>query len=198
MTATLVSQRARLVALVLAAVMLAAAGMAVVASRSQLSSASAATAGLVRMEMKVTGQKTGVFPGDSPVKNHQNQILISNFSFEIVSPRDASSGLPTGKRQFKPITITKEVDAASPLLFHSLTTNENLTSVVINFFKTDRSGKESNYYRVTLTNASISDARQYASGSTIDEDVSFTFQKIQEDNLVAKTTFQDDWQAAIA
>ncbi|MBS1736473.1 MAG: hypothetical protein JSS98_07665 [Bacteroidetes bacterium] len=29
---------------------------------------------------------------------------------KIISPRDASSGLPTGKRMHKPITITKEVD----------------------------------------------------------------------------------------
>jgi hypothetical protein len=32
------------------------------------------------------------------------------FEQEIVSPRDAASGLPTGKRQHKPITITQELD----------------------------------------------------------------------------------------
>jgi hypothetical protein len=36
---------------------------------------------------------------------------------EIVSPRDSASGLPTGKRQHKPLTITKELDRSSPLLF---------------------------------------------------------------------------------
>jgi len=35
---------------------------------------------------------------------------------EVVSPRDSSSGLPTGKRQHKPLTVTKEWDAATPLL----------------------------------------------------------------------------------
>jgi hypothetical protein len=35
----------------------------------------------------------------------------------IVSPRDSASGLPTGKRQHKPIVITKELDKSSPLLF---------------------------------------------------------------------------------
>jgi hypothetical protein len=33
---------------------------------------------------------------------------------EVVSPRDAASGLPTGKRQHKPLTITKEIDKSSP------------------------------------------------------------------------------------
>jgi hypothetical protein len=35
------------------------------------------------------------------------------FEQEIVSPRDAASGLPTGKRMHKPFTITKELDASS-------------------------------------------------------------------------------------
>lgn len=37
-----------------------------------------------------------------------------NFEQEIVSPRDAASGLPTGKRQHKPFVITKELDKSSP------------------------------------------------------------------------------------
>jgi hypothetical protein len=41
------------------------------------------------------------------------------FNQAIVSPRDAASGLPTGKRQHKPIVITKELDKSSPLLAKS-------------------------------------------------------------------------------
>lgn len=36
------------------------------------------------------------------------------FDQEIVSPRDAASGLPTGKRMHKPFTITKELDQSFP------------------------------------------------------------------------------------
>ena len=194
MVATLVSQRARFVALILTAVMLAAAGIAVAASRPGSSNASAATAGIVHIEMKITGKKTGVFKGDSNQKGHQDQILVSSYSFEVDSPRDAASGQASGKRQYKPITITKELNGSSPQLLAAASTNEVLDSVVINFYKSDRTGKEINYYRVTLTNASISQVRQYSSGSTVNEDVSFTFQKIQQDDLVAKTSFQDDWQ----
>lgn len=38
------------------------------------------------------------------------------FEQGIVSPRDAASGLPTGKRQHKPFVITKELDKSSPVL----------------------------------------------------------------------------------
>jgi type VI secretion system secreted protein Hcp len=194
MTATLVSQRARFVALILAAVMLAAAGMAVAASRPGSPHASATTAGIVHIEMKITGKKTGVFKGDSNQKGRQDQILVSSYSFEVDSPRDTASGQASGKRQYKPITITKELNGSSPQLLGACSNNEVLDSVVINFYKSDRTGKESNYYRVTLTNASISQVRQYSSGSAVSEGVSFTFQKIQQDDLIAKTSFQDDWQ----
>jgi hypothetical protein len=41
---------------------------------------------------------------------------VINFEQDIVSPRDAASGLPTGKRMHKPFVITKELDKSSPLL----------------------------------------------------------------------------------
>lgn len=51
-------------------------------------------------------------------------------SHSVVSPRDAASGLPTGKRQHKPMTITKELDKSSPQLF-SLVVTEPGSSVTI-------------------------------------------------------------------
>lgn len=41
---------------------------------------------------------------------------VISFDQEIVSPRDAASGLPTGKRMHKPFVITKELDKSSPVL----------------------------------------------------------------------------------
>ena len=164
MTAHLLSSRTRFLALILAAVMLAAAGMAVVAARSTTSDAHAATAGVVSILMKVTGHKQGVFKGDSPQKNHSDQIVVSGYLFQLDSPRDLASGQAPGKRQFKPIVVTHELDAASPQFVSACAQNEVLDKVVIDFFKTDRTGKQSNFYRVTLTNAFVSAIKQYSSG----------------------------------
>jgi prepilin-type processing-associated H-X9-DG protein len=49
--------------------------------------------------------------------------------YSIVSPRDSASGLPTGKRQHKPMVITKEWDKATPLLMQALVSNENITEL---------------------------------------------------------------------
>jgi type VI secretion system secreted protein Hcp len=190
--------RVRSIALILAAALLAAAGMAVVAARSTTSNAdAAATTGSVHILMKVTGHNTGVFKGDSPQKNRADQIVVLGYQFEVDSPRDASSGQATGKRQYKPIVVTHELDGASPQFVKAAAINELLSSVVIDFFRVDKTGKEVNFYRVTLTNGGVASVKQYSSGATVLEDDSLAFQTITQEDLIAKTTFTDNWQSVI-
>lgn len=183
--------RARAAALFLLAALLAAAAFAVAAQRSGSLSTGAATAGVVHIEMKVVGNKTGTFKGDSTQKGHEDQILVSAYQFELDSPRDPATGQATGRRIFKPLTVTHLLDAASPEFLASCATNETLKSVVINFYETDRTGKSVNFYRVTLTNASISSVKHYSSGDTVLEDDSFVFEKIEQQSLTGNTTFID-------
>ena len=197
MSRSLVLSRTRLLALALAAAVLALVAWQVV-DRPAGNNASAAVGG-VHMTMTVTGHKTGLFKGDdiAQSKASAGSITVTTYQYELVSPRDPASGLPTGKRMHKPITVTHELGGSSPQFLNSLATNETLDSVVINFFRTDRTGKDVNYYRVKLTNGSVSDVKQYSSGNDVLEDVSFTFQKIEQDDFVAKTTFVDDWESPI-
>lgn len=58
-------------------------------------------------------QNNGVCTGK--IRCADGSCVIS-FDQEIVSPRDAASGLPTGKRMHKPFVITKELDKSSPVL----------------------------------------------------------------------------------
>jgi type VI secretion system secreted protein Hcp len=127
----------------------------------------------------ITAQKQGAF---SP-------IVLTGYSHEIVSPRDPASGLPTGKRMHKPLTITKEIDKSTPLLLNALTTNENLTSVVLSL---TQNGKQA--ATVKLTNASVSG---YAAHG-LTETWSFTYQKITWTWVDGGITAEDDWEAPVA
>jgi len=120
-----------------------------------------------------TGQKSGKFA---------DGVAIIAVSHEIVSPRDAASGLPTGKRQHKPLTIRMAWGPSSPLFVSALVNNENLTKVEIDF-----SGGT-----ITLTNASVSDYQQH--GGTVS--FSFTYQKIEWD--AGNNVAQDDWEAPVS
>jgi type VI secretion system secreted protein Hcp len=128
--------------------------------------------------LAVTGQKQGAF-----------NTTLTGFSHEIVSPRDPASGLPTGQRMHKPISITKQLDATTPLLLNALVNNENLTSVLLGLM---RNGQQ--VATIKLTNANISD--YVANGGN--ETWSFTYQKITWTWVDGGITAQDDWEAPVS
>lgn len=192
MTSALVFPRTRVLALAVAAALLALVAFQIAGERSS-NQAGAATAGVVHITMTVKGNKTGDFKGDAA---GSKVINVFGFQNEVISPRDPASGLPTGQRLHKPIVITKEVGASSPQFFNAVATNETLSKVVITFTQSQRDGREVTFFVVTLTNASASDIKEYTSGSSLLEDISFTYQKIEIDDPIAKTSAFDDWESA--
>jgi type VI secretion system secreted protein Hcp len=131
--------------------------------------------------VSVVGAKQGLFS--------TTPITITGVSHEIVSPRDPASGLPTGKRQHKPFTITKQLDKTTPLFLNALVNNENLTSVLIGLL---RNGQQ--VATIKLTNASI--AGYTANGEN--EHWSFTYQKIEWTWLDGGISTTDDWEAPVS
>src|SRR6476659_9521344 len=105
--------------------------------------------------LKLKGQKQGEIKGSVTQKGRENKIMVIAVSHEIISPRDAASGLPTGKRMHKPFVITKELDQSSPLLYNMLVTNENIVSWELQFWRPSPTGAEEQHYTIQLTNANI-------------------------------------------
>jgi type VI secretion system secreted protein Hcp len=156
--------------------------------------------------MTVTGKKQGKFKGETAMVRREDQISILAFTMELASPRDPATGQATGKRQYQPVTVTKEWGAASPQGLAACSTNEVLTTVRIEFVKTHANGEEYIYQTVTLTDATISDVNRFTGDLLIAEGLpggsrdpaglerwSFTFREIQVDDADGKTTFLDDW-----
>lgn len=136
--------------------------------------------------------------------------MVIAVSHEIISPRDASSGLPTGQRMHKPFIITKELDKSSPILYSVLCTNENITEFELQFWHPQLSagagtGAEVQHYTVKLTNAKIVDIKfimlnnknpelmRYAEY----EEIAFTYEKIQWTWNDGGITSMDDWGARV-
>jgi type VI secretion system secreted protein Hcp len=181
-------------AVALAAILVASVAWQLANTRGGITQASAAVG--VRISMKVTGTKQGAFKGDDNATGHAvGTINVTNYQFELNSPRDPASGLPTGKRQYEPLLVTHLMGGSSPEFLSAEADNEALTSVVINFYRIGRDGKEVNYYRVTLMKATVSQVRQYTGGTDVLEDDSFTFQKVEQQDLIAHTDFVDDFSA---
>lgn len=138
-------------------------------------------------------------------EGNEGKIECIGFRYSVAVPHDAASGRASGKRQHSPFVIIKNIDYSTPQLLQSAYNNEVLKSVLIEFVKKSADGKMSTFYKVTLTNASISLISQFGGTAQGDsgfnpnstgghyEEVSLTFQNIQIDHLVGNTSVVDGW-----
>jgi type VI secretion system secreted protein Hcp len=158
--------------------------------------------------LKLEGQKQGAINGSITQKGREDSIGVIAVSHEIVSPRDPASGLPTGKRMHKAFVITKELDKSSPLLYNSLTKNENIPKWSLKFFTPGTAagknlGTEVNHYTVELINANVASINFIMKNNRNPqnmqipefEEVAFTYQKIIWTWTEGGITAEDDWES---
>ena len=156
--------------------------------------------------LKVRGQKQGDIPGSVTQKGKEGTIAVIAVQHAIISPRDPASGLPTGKRVHQPLVIITHIDKATPLLYNSLVTNENLPSVELDYYKTGLDGVDTLYFKIELTNANISSLSQTNLNSQDDpnvnlfgeyEEIAFTYQKITWTWTEGGISASDDWETPV-
>ena len=156
--------------------------------------------------LTLAGQKQGPINGSVTQKGRENSILVHGFDVQVSSPRDPTSGLPTGKRVHSPIVIVKEIDRASPLLWNALVNNENLTTWVLRVWAPTVTGVESQIYTITLTNANIASMDESMADNAIPanatlplrEQITFTYQKITWTWMEGGITASDDWTSPVS
>lgn len=151
--------------------------------------------------LRLTGDTQGYIEGSVTRAGREDSIKVIGFNHEIVSPRDAASGLPTGKKQHGPLTITKEVDKSSPRLMNLLVNNENITEWRLDFWRPGRDGSEFQFFTVELVNASVSGIEMEMLNNKYPENmqhnerehISFCYQKILWTYQDGGITAEDDW-----
>jgi len=131
--------------------------------------------------MTLEGVKQGPIKGD---RMSENIHLIS-----VVRDTPMAARMATGRRMHSTITITKEIDAASPKFATALVSNETLKTVVITF--EGGSGGAKTAQRIVLTNATILSVRK-AGGR---EQITLDYQAIEVTWTNGGKTATDDWNA---
>jgi type VI secretion system secreted protein Hcp len=160
--------------------------------------------GPVTFYVTIHAAKQGALKGQTTSPAHQGQIQGMQFDAQLSAPKDVTTGAASGKRQYSPITITKQWDASSPQLYDAASSNETLTLVEFDFVRTGPNGQENVFETIKLTDATISSVKDYiltpaSAGTGVQgsaqalEDVAFTFQKIEITNNDGKTTAIDSW-----
>ena len=192
MTSPFVQPRTRVVAVAVAAALLALVAWQLGGARPA-NNAGAAVGG-VHISLTVNGAKTGLFKGDDNSNSRTPGVItVLAYQYELQVPTsNTGGGGATGKAIHKPVTITHLLGGSSPEFLFAAASGENLTKVQIDFFRVDKTGKDFNYYRVILTNALITDVKQYSAGDNVREDVSFEFRKIEQRSFAQNTDFIAD------
>jgi type VI protein secretion system component Hcp len=87
----------------------------------------------------------------------QNAVNAENFGFQyqIEHPRDQGTGQASGKRQWKPIQITKEWGATSPQLFNAVATSEVMQTIIIHVADIEEPGPDEIVHTLVLSSAMI-------------------------------------------
>jgi type VI secretion system secreted protein Hcp len=130
--------------------------------------------------------------------------MVIAYSHDVVSPRDAASGLPTDKRQHAPLRITKEIDKSTPLLMKAWSNGEKMTNFELRFWRPSATGHEVQFYTILLYDARIVSIRQEMLNNQYPENmahkerehITFSYNSIEwifEDGGISS---QADWQYA--
>ena len=150
-----------------------------------LAVASAPPAQADEMYLWVRGQKQGQIKGGVIRKGLEGFIDVIRMNYEVVNLRDDAGGLPTGKRQHKPFTITKPIDKSTPLFFRALVDNETLPEVILDTWMPQiGSGAMMKFQTIKLINARVAGYRRFTEPDpravvrTLEE-LAFVFQDIE-------------------
>jgi len=153
------------------------------------------------IHMKVEGSVQGAIDGDCQMSGRENTIEVVALEHSIHIPTNEQDGSPVGKRIHRPLTITKVIDKASPLLALALCTGEKCT-VTLTWYRQSGAAEE-HYFTTTLEDAVIVDLNSFIP-TVFDqatkeyqhmEKVSFTYRKIIWTHEVEGKQSEDDWLA---
>jgi len=158
------------------------------------------------MYLRIKGTRQGDIKGGTTEKGQENSIKVYGMLHGMISPRDAASGLPTGKRRHGVIQISIGLDKAVPVLYTSLVANENLATWELKYWSAVHKGSSStatgtghaHIYTVKLTNANIASIEQITTvNGVIMFMVGFTYHTIEWTWVDGGITSMDDWEAPV-
>lgn len=140
--------------------------------------------------------------GESIDKEHVGWSDLLSISWQMTSRLDRASGLPTGKRQHKPLTITKEIDKATPILMRLCADVTSNPEVEIHLTRAVGDDRQQTYLIIRMEDVLISSYSMDSADSTDPttevrdtEVLSLSYSKITWTYVDGGIEHTDDWAA---
>ncbi len=146
------------------------------------------------------------FRAESRRPGHTDKTEILGYMMEVKSPRDAASGMSTGKRQYQPVILWKLSGASSPQFYEALIRNDMLKKITFQYYRPDEVYKQNELvYTVELENVSVAGYRQLMGSPDVPEfkarqeglydEIKLVFDKITVTENKARTSATDAWKS---
>jgi type VI secretion system secreted protein Hcp len=157
----------------------------------------------IHLKLEIDGNAV---EGESTISSMEREGTIECSAYEdaVQTPREETTGQLTGRRIYRPVTITKRIDKTTPLLWKALCQNEPVTSAEFRFFRPSPggSGAEEHFQTVLLENGYVSAISRVSKDAIMAgenappmmERVSFHFQDITITYEIGGATHKDSWK----
>jgi len=148
--------------------------------------------------------KVAEYPGSSEKEAREDTIDVFEIEHHIHQPVDPTTGYATGVRVHSPVRVVASLDKSTPGLHKALCTGQNLSEVILDFYRIDPATRaEAKYYTITLRKARVVDASPYMPMSFLPQNesyrhmvqFSFVYEEIEWNWLPDSVVEQDKWRA---
>lgn len=124
-------------------------------------------------------------------------IELKSFSHGVTIPVNPGRGKLTGTRIHRPITLVKEFDQTTPLLYRAVCEGRVMKKGTIKMYRILESGIESEYFNITLDNVKITTVAPYLSpnglSSTHLETLELRYEAITWKYVEGNIIYKDSW-----
>ena len=151
------------------------------------------------MYLDLSLKRAGKVKGESTAAGHANDLVVRGFSWGVGAAGDAVAGQQTGRRSYRQLTITKNLDSGSTALMSAVATNDEVKSAKLYLRKAG--GSQEDYFCLTLEKARIAsyDIEADERGEPL-ERIAMSFQKVSVEyrpqsakgQMGGSHTFDDD------
>lgn len=93
--------------------------------------------------------------GGSSVSGREGSIEVLSLTHGVHAPTDHMTGKLMGARSHRPLTIEKEIDASSALLYRAVARGATLQSGELKFYRANDAGKEEAYFTMLMKGVKV-------------------------------------------
>ena len=155
----------------------------------------------IPLHLWLTDQGGAPIRGSSQVHGREESIETLSFTHGLISKTDGVTGKLAGTRVHWPVTIEKEIDRSSPLLYLALARGQTLISAEIKWYRIDDAGREAEYFNILMRNVKVvaitprvpNIKEQPSQIHNHIEQIQFRYEEITWSYLDGNLQFRDAW-----